>query len=355
MASKRPVEESETPGSPNKRQKSELAVSPLAALPSMQELTKPWLLADITASVSSPLPPLPKPANPQLEQRAFTHMGATGGSDLSSYEELEWLGDACVEFIATWLIRSTFPKLKAGRRSQLREVLVRNKTLANYFIEYGMEERVAIPPELLEAAKQGQPKAKKTMEKIRGDVFEAYVGAIIQSHEDNMVLGMQIAIEWLKALWGREIKEDLRRYQVDHPSGNSSTEPMAPSIPSIAASTSPDGPVAPEQSTVAKGTTKDQLSRLICGPGVKITYEDMPGKQKKDKMGMPLYTIGVFLDGWGAEHQLLGFGTALKKSEAGFKAATRALEQKKLIKKFQERKAAFQMTRLPPGAESKNT
>ena len=67
----------------------------------------------------------------------------------------------------------------------------------------------------------------------------------------------------------------------------------------------------------------------------------MPCRKRDKNLGLPLFAIGAYLDGWGETNKLLGIGTALGKKEAGFKAATVALENRKLMKVYEDKKKAF--------------
>jgi ribonuclease-3 len=126
---------------------------------------------------------------------------------------------------------------------------------------------------------------------------------------------------WLKLLWSMTIKDHILRNEKNRVT---STQPV------------PDG-----LATNPNLSAKDILLREIGAKGILIRYEDMPGIGKDRDHGLPLYTIGVFLDGWGERNKLLATGTALKKKEAAQKAAQQALENKKLIKTYKAKKDAF--------------
>ncbi|KAK1142004.1 hypothetical protein N8T08_008327 [Aspergillus melleus] len=142
-----------------------------------------------TNTVELSLPALPPISDQMLEKAVFTHPGVN--SDIgATYDRLEILGDAWIELIATRLIWDRFPMIPSGQISQLRELLVKNESLAQYAIQYGLDSRANIPQEYL-----GQPKRwTKTM----GDIFESYVAAIILSDPAN---GHIMAEKWLRQLW----------------------------------------------------------------------------------------------------------------------------------------------------------
>ncbi|UNI20036.1 Ribonuclease III [Purpureocillium takamizusanense] len=282
----------------------------------------PWKSSEI----SSQLPPLPQVKDPELEKRAFTHPGVPRNGE-ESYERLEWLGDAYIELAATGLIFKTFAKTSAGRCSQLRELLVRNTTLASYFRQYNMASKAILPPEFHGDRGLGRGRSSdKDLCKTQADMFEAYFGAVVASDPQH---GKANALAWIRTLWGQTIKEKIVEYEKQH--GASAGAAAAAS-----ASASAAAPATPNLKP------KDKLRAAIGAKGILLSYLDMPGNKKDKNHGLPLYTIGVYLDGWGETKKLLGTGTALQKKEAGHKAAAQALENKKLMKVYEAKKKAFQ-------------
>ncbi|KAH8178074.1 ribonuclease III domain-containing protein [Sarocladium implicatum] len=340
MAAKRPQEDDSSHDPPYKRPHLESSET------SCRFKYRPWTLSEISES----LPPLPKPADPQLEKQAFIHIGS---SQNENYEHLEWIGDAWLQSIATEFISTTFQSsgLKVGRLSQLREQLVKNKTLAGYLCSYGLDKRAVVDDAMRQAQQRkakDQNRTKEslsTMEKVHGDMFEAYVGAIIRSDPEN---GLQIVTDWLKALWGREIKDELRKMNHNREkhaqytliAANAPKQP--PSEASASTSTpSQQAPVKNKPASNSNINAKDILNQAILCPGVKVEYRDMPSKSLKDKEGYELFAIGVYFNGWGVKDELLAVGKARKKSEAGMRAAEHALENKKMLKKYGAKKQAF--------------
>ncbi|KAH6891149.1 abhydrolase domain-containing protein [Thelonectria olida] len=316
--SKRPIPSADDDQHQRKRQHRQSLSTSTAlpmAIPPPNTVT-PWSSSEI----SSQLPPLPKILDPEVETAVFTHRGV----DMTcNYERYEWVGDAYLEMVATILIFQTFNLTSAGRSSQLREQLVRNTTLAEYFRLYKMEKRARLPS--LTDLSRSEPKSKDSITKIYGDIFEAYVAGVIISDPVN---GLANVASWLKALWGRTIKdqiqkeEKLRALKMSGKTGNDE-----------AGSSGGNKNVLP----------KERLAQILMVKGIRLRYEDMPNKDKKDRnLGLPLFTMGVYLDGWGETNKLLGIGSALGKKEAGQKAATMALENKKLMKLYRDQKTKFQ-------------
>lgn len=285
------------------------------ALPALIPVT-PWTASEI----SSDLPPLPKILDPELEEAAFTHPGL---GLAHNYERLEWLGDAYIELIASSLIFQTFRRTPSGRCSQLRELLVRNTTLAQYFRQYDMHLKARLPPDLYKSGELGRGRSSdKDQLKTQGDIFEAYVAAVIVSDPQN---GLNNVICWLKTLWGHTISKQIienEKLLAAPPPSSVKTAYRAPSAGNLNA--------------------KDELRAVVGVKGVSIRYQDIPGNSKDKDLGLPLFTVGVYLDGWGEKNKLLGMGTALQKKEAGHKAAKMALENKRLMKLYGAKKKAFQ-------------
>lgn len=229
-------------------------------------------------------------------------------SDMN-YERLEWIGDSYLYVISCSFIYATFPTLSPGKCSQIRELLVKNITLCDYSLHYGFDKRANFPAEFNLGGRPGGTTVKdKERTKVLADLFEAYVAAVVLSDPAS---GFARAAAWLKMLWARTIAKQIRE---------------AATIEKKAAELPP----------------KNQLANLILAKGIKLRYEDAPGPNKKVSKDTraPLYTVNVYLDGWGETGKLLGWGTAAHKGEAGHKAAQCAMDNKKLIQVYVERKKA---------------
>ena len=228
------------------------------------------------------LPKLPPVLDRSLADLPFTHRGTVNAEDHAnaSYERLEFLGDAYIELIATRLIFPRFPKLSAGRLSQIRQSLVQNETLALYSLAYGFDERAQLP-----SSYKGQDHYRKLWVKALGDIFEAYVAAVILSDPVN---GFTIAEKWLTELWSPKLL------------GESDTLPM-------------------------NVDAKQDLSRKVVSKGIRIDYRDVNSHETINVKGKISYHIAVYLTGWGWENQYLGSGKGCNKKEAGARAAMEAL------------------------------
>ncbi|KAL5084370.1 hypothetical protein Trisim1_012078 [Trichoderma cf. simile WF8] len=274
----------------------------------------PWTSSEIQQE----WPPLPPILDPKLKEEVFTHPGL---GLKYNYERLEWLGDAYLELIASSLIHQTFTQLRSGACSQLRERLIRNVTLAEYFRHYDMSQWAKLPGAFGDYKGHGRGRSKdKDLVKTQADMFEAYVAAVILSDPQQ---GLTKVVEWLKTLWGRTIKEDIYKAE--------------------AAKKRSEGQSATAE--VTSSTAKQRLSVKIVTKGVTIDYKDLPGEKKDKNLGLPLFTVGAYLTGYGEVGRLLAVGTALSKKDAGQKAAETALQNKRLIQAYEEKKRQYMQAR----------
>lgn len=278
----------------------------------------PWKPSEVAKNE----PPLPAILDPALEKASFTHAGAATKGE-RSYEQLEWLGDAYLYLISTAYIYMTFPHLSHGDMCHIREVLVRNSTLGEYSIYYGFEKRAIFPKEYDIAGRQGGTKAsEKERAKVLGDIFEAHVAAIILS---DPIRGVSRTAKWLKELWSTTISKQILRNSQPQPS---LVAPVMGAAPSAGPQPDPK-------------TAKQQLSALLAlsNPRVNIVYKSIDESRTiRDPLTkLVLYKQAVFLEGYGETKQL-GTGTAKKKSEANDLAAMNALENKKLMNTYKEKK-----------------
>lgn len=235
----------------------------------------------------------------QYESPVFTHQSALkppdNNNDSKSYERLEFLGDAYIELFATRLIEHKFPHLPVGKMSQLRENLVKNETLAELSSLYSFETRLK--------ASFSLDASSKGWTKIKGDMFEAYVAAVVLSDPVN---GFETAEKWLVELWS---------------------------------------PLLTEERSVPDMQAKVQLSAKIGGKGIRIEYvNERPTVFLK---GDQIYSMGVYLNGWGWDNQHLGSGKGNSKNAAGNYAAANALQNVTLLDEIMTvRKATLASRRL---------
>ncbi|KAK7981037.1 hypothetical protein PG989_013494 [Apiospora arundinis] len=296
--------------------------SPGLKLPAPTGLTA-WTPSEICLHA----PPLPPIKDPVLDKAAFTHSGMAALGEMS-YERLEWVGDAYLEMFATIFIYQTFPNLPAGRCSQHREYLVKNETLSKYTKLYGLDKRIVFPREFdMGSSGNGQGAKEKTHKKVLGDIFEAYVAGVILGDPE---FGLARASSWMKALWSKELAKEIKAEYINRERLQQVAATQAST--EAASGEKPPTPVISEDSH-----PKNRLVQRIGTKGVKIYYLDE--KESVDKQNhQRRFTVGVYVDAWGESRVRLGFGSALSKREAGAKAAENAMENKKLMKKYEQKK-----------------
>ncbi|KAI5303145.1 AP-3 complex subunit delta, partial [Ascosphaera pollenicola] len=241
------------------------------------------------------LPEPPPILDEALKTAAFTHQSMSPddpeGKKETNYDRLEFLGDAFIQVLSTRFAWTRFKHLRTGRISQIRELLVNNETLGTFAVAYGFDQKLRV--------KESYRELPKLWPKIKGDVFEAYVGAAILS---NPINGFDLVEDWLTELWTPKVEGIAREPPVKH--------------------------------------YKEDLAKKIAGKGIKIQYID-EGPAVRHKMGVHTFYIGVYLTGWGYTNQHLGSGTGPNKVEAGNEAALRALENHPLIDEIAATKQEF--------------
>ena len=282
----------------------------------------------------SPLPPLPPIHTTSLQDLPFTHQGTLGGVPLStattqSYQRLEFLGDAYLELIASRLLYTTFPYWTPGRLSMKREQLVKNETLAGFALGYGFQQRARLPEHLLAggmgsgagrertgmSAKE-RDKAEKSWNKILGDIFEAYVAAVVLDAGEH---GFERAENWMRELWMPLVREDLQpTYQHQHQNQNQNQHQNQNQI---------EVPENPEHTPPQLDFPKVELCKRIMAKGIRIDYrhEIDPETVRQKGAQKARFIIGAYLTGWGWEDVCLGRGEGASKVEAGNGAAVQAL------------------------------
>ncbi|KAL6242419.1 hypothetical protein RBB50_010558 [Rhinocladiella similis] len=241
-------------------------------------------------ATSNSLPRLPE-IQDKFRDDVFTHVSV---SREHNYDRLEFLGDSYIQIIATQLIYESSTALSAGEMSQLRESLVRNETLSQYTVLYGLEKR------LTEFTRLQRNMSSPAWLKTKGDVFEAYIAAVVLSNPD----GFAVAKNFLTQLW-------------------------APKVEAV---------VAEPQ---ASPKSKEELARKLQGHGVLIKYVDERKPEIHYGQGKETYYVGVYFTGWGWENQYLGSGKGLSRTAAGQEAAAVALRNHPLVDEIASVRAAF--------------
>ncbi|QIW98670.1 hypothetical protein AMS68_004188 [Peltaster fructicola] len=295
---------SNAPASPRTSRDTSIGTSDALPPATSQSANIPYY---IPFKVKARLPELPIVV-PRFAEAPFRHKSSfgydrTSSSDDMTYEKLEFLGDAYIEVFASRLIFEHFPTLTAGNQSQVRELLVKNETLAEYARAYNFEQRLNLSDQVAQsdAAKN---RGNKGMNKILGDTFEAYVAAIVQGDVEH---GFAIAEKWLTTLWTPKLLEHVHKHF------NLTANILADEGVNLLMSYDP--------------TAKATIQQKLLGAGVKLEYETYrePEELKGDQLGHNRHYIALYLTGYGYDRKLLGQGDGKNKVEAGNWAATRAM------------------------------
>ncbi|CAO1602334.1 MAG: hypothetical protein LQ349_007118 [Xanthoria aureola] len=234
------------------------------------------------------LPQLPNILDPSVAKNAFTHVGTLNAHApvSASYERLEFLGDSYLGFLAAQTVHARYPNFDPGKLSQARQLLVCNSTFARFSTQYKFNKRAQLPAEI----RAQESSRGKLWTKTMGDLFEAYVGAVITSDPDH---GYATIDAWMSELW-----EPLLSAQVE--------------------------------SDEINRNAKQELSVKIMTKGTKITYPDDGPVQKSSLKGRDVYSVKVCYTGLGYQDFWLGAGKGSSKAEAGYVAATQALQHPEL-------------------------
>lgn len=282
-------------------------------------------------TVPTGLPSLPDVNDTALASAPFRHKSTANYNRSSNpndvtYEKLEFLGDAYLELLASRLLYSRFPHLLAGQQSQLRELLVKNETLAEYARAYGFDKKVQVG-DMERMMQDTKDRGNKGFNKVLGDVFEAYVASVVLSDPED---GFAVAEKWMTALWAPKLLDAAQKERYYTPSLDLQHSASA----------------SVDVGEVYNPTAKAELQkRILAGPGVKLEYEPYASsvELKGDQLGQNRHFIAVYLTGYGYERKVLGQGEGRNKVEAGNWAAGRAMfgESKALVEECEEKLKAI--------------
>lgn len=283
-----------------------------------------------TVTAPSPLPPLPPiKTDAPFRHSSTTYISRSLATEDSSYEKFEFLGDAYLELWASKLIHERLHYLPAGRMSQVREMLVKNETLAVYARAYEFDKKLRV------ADKQGMQavadRGNKGFNKVLGDVFEAYVAAVCLADEKE---GEHTGQEWVTALWESAIAHlQATESNFAQPTG----EPTNPR-------------------TTFDPKAKEVLQKRIGYKNVKLEYVvDRPSVELKgDQLGQNRHFVALYLTGYGHEKKLLGKGEGRSKTEAGQWAAIEAMygDMKDVVSEFEAKAKAMREMRKTDKAQT---
>ena len=104
--------------------------------------------------------------NYKLYETAFTHSSYSYFADVSSYERLEFLGDAVLDLIITEYLYLNSGEME-GKMSTLRAFYVREESLYEYSVQLGLNDKIILGKSII-----------KPSQAVVADVLEAFLGAM---------------------------------------------------------------------------------------------------------------------------------------------------------------------------------
>ncbi len=141
--------------------------------------------------------------NPRLIETAFTHSSYANEHNLESYERLEYLGDAIVDFIVGEYLFINHPELDEGDMSRIRALLVCEKALSRLARKLDMGKHIRL-------GKGAEQSGDRERRSVLSDVFEAHIAAM---YLDN---GFERTREYLLSIYDGEIEEAATQKVIDY-------------------------------------------------------------------------------------------------------------------------------------------
>ena len=137
--------------------------------------------------------------NLQLYQQAFVHGSYIENPDIKNtiipkppgilglfthdYEDLEFLGDRCLELSVAWYLYKKYPDSDPGFKTKLKIKIVKKDTLANFARYLGFNKHLIISKYVEEKTINGRNNTR-----ILEDVMEAFLCAIFLDQNNNSTL-----------------------------------------------------------------------------------------------------------------------------------------------------------------------
>lgn len=138
---------------------------------------------------------------PELLQTAFTHTSYANEHNTSSYERLEFLGDAIVDFLVGEYLFNRFPALDEGMMSRVRAALVCEKALSELAVTLGIDKCMLLGNGAEQSGERNRPS-------ILADMFEAHIAAMY------LDTGIDNTRDYLYSVYGEKINEAAESGQV---------------------------------------------------------------------------------------------------------------------------------------------
>ncbi|KAI3644347.1 hypothetical protein MP228_010511 [Amoeboaphelidium protococcarum] len=154
--------------------------------------------------------------NVNIFAEAFTHLSKNNSSVLS-YQRLEFLGDAVLDWLVTKYIHDQFPTAQSSEMSDIRQVIVNNTSFARLGCQLGLHKYIRHETQQLQTdidlftqwlvveANQNIHPNMMPFEapKVLGDVFESFVGALYLNSGCNLhavwkIIGSSVLVPFIK-------------------------------------------------------------------------------------------------------------------------------------------------------------
>ena len=139
--------------------------------------------------------------NPELLTRAFTHTSYANEHNTRSYERMEFLGDAIVDFLVGEYLFNNYPQLDEGMMSRIRASLVCEKALSE------LAEKLNIADYML-LGNGAEHSGDRHRPSILSDMFEAHIAAMY------IDAGLDNTREYLISVYGDMLKNAVVNSEV---------------------------------------------------------------------------------------------------------------------------------------------
>ncbi|KFB49809.1 AGAP012289-PA-like protein [Anopheles sinensis] len=180
--------------------------------------------------------------------QAFTHATYSGNHLTGSYQQLEFLGDAVLDFLVTLYIYERNPSMSPGQLTDLRSALVNNVNLACVLVRYELHRYILSESPMLTTAidrfvavqrrkhnrigdwvrllcEEGDTPLVEYVDvpKVLGDVFEALIGAVYLDCGKNLDVVWRVCYRLLRdeiTNFSLETPIQVVRQLHEHPDAN---------------------------------------------------------------------------------------------------------------------------------------
>ena len=128
--------------------------------------------------------------NKELLYQALTHSSYAHEHNISSYERLEFLGDALLDYVTAEILFSRFPDKNEGELTAIRACLVKEETLSAIADNLSLTSYA-----FFSQTKQSNPIAASKA--VKCDLFESILGSIFIDSGKNIDLITKIITQFL--------------------------------------------------------------------------------------------------------------------------------------------------------------